>query len=143
MLAILKDRSPVVWILDVIGWLPNPSLIALHLRRTSGYIFRCAQSPVVEFWVQNPSFSLDPMVFLNLPVSCCFFSPVVVLATTKETVPVGLFHGRKGPEHQHRRQLRLPFGRVGIASCRWPWILEAVNAREFNTTWEILGRCRS
>ena len=65
--------------LDMIGWLPNPSLIALHLRRLA-YIFRCAQSPVVEFWVQNSSFSLDPMVFLNLPVSyffffsCCSFS---------------------------------------------------------------------
>ena len=58
--------------LDMIGWLPNPSLIALHLRRLA-YIFRCAQSPVVEFWVQNSSFSLDPMVFLNLPVSCFFF----------------------------------------------------------------------
>lgn len=70
MIAILKDRVPVVWIRY--DWMTSQSVAHSTAPAKVSVHFRCAQSPVVEFWVQNPSFSLDPMVFLNLPVSCVF-----------------------------------------------------------------------
>ena len=71
MIAILKDRVPVVWIRY--DWMTSQSVAHSTTPAKVTYL-DALNPPVVEFWVQNPSFSLDPMVFLNLPVSCCYFS---------------------------------------------------------------------